>query len=60
MLNSEWLLDPRASGMRGSGLVVINTPWQSDLQLADAVDFVRGTLDPHDQGSHTLARLTST
>jgi 23S rRNA (adenine2030-N6)-methyltransferase len=60
MLNSEWLLDPRASGMRGSGLVIINTPWQSDLQLAGAVDFVRGALDPHDHGSHALAWLTST
>jgi 23S rRNA (adenine2030-N6)-methyltransferase len=59
MLNSEWQLDPRANGMRGSGLVVINTPWQSDLLLADAVGFVRGTLDPHDKGSHTLAWLTS-
>ena len=45
--------------MRGSGLVVINTPWQSDPLLADAVGFVRGTLDPHDKGSHTLAWLTS-
>jgi len=58
MLNSEWLLDPHANGMRGSGLVIINTPWQSDLQLAEAMDFIRAVLDPHGRGVHTLAWMT--
>ena len=58
MLQSELLLDAGAAGLQGSGLIVINTPWQADRHLDDAMAFVGRALGTAGKYKLTLAWLT--
>ena len=44
-LVSELRFNDSAIGLRGSGLVIVNTPWQVNEALARAMEFVAGALD---------------
>lgn len=58
MLNSEIRINANAEGLQGSGLIIINTPWQLEAQLDSALEFVVGILQPAGLGSHSLRWLT--
>jgi len=58
MLKSELRINANAKGLRGSGLIIINTPWQFEPKLDSALEFVLGTLQPPGFGSHVLRWLT--
>lgn len=57
MLNSEWRIEAKSEGLRGSGLIVINTPWQFESPFGDALAFVQSVLQPPGPGDHRLRWL---
>jgi 23S rRNA (adenine2030-N6)-methyltransferase len=57
MLNSEWRIEAKSEGLRGSGLVIINTPWQFEAPFRAALAFVQSVLQPG-SGDHSLRWLT--
>ncbi|HSG64510.1 MAG TPA: 23S rRNA (adenine(2030)-N(6))-methyltransferase RlmJ [Gammaproteobacteria bacterium] len=46
MLISEYRYSSAGAGLGGSGLVIVNAPWQFDDELADAMEHVVRALDP--------------
>lgn len=59
MLSSEICISGKAEGLEGSGLIIINTPWQFDERLADALEYVIQRLRPAGQISQALRWLTA-
>lgn len=55
---SEFRFGTAAPGLKGSGLVVVNTPWQLDTTLDDAMRVVAGAITAETGGHHELVRLT--
>lgn len=55
---SEFRFGTAVPGLQGSGLVVVNTPWQLDRALADAMRVVAGAIAAEAGGYHELAWLT--
>jgi 23S rRNA (adenine2030-N6)-methyltransferase len=47
-----------AVGLQGSGLAIVNTPWQFDQALAAAMEHVAGALVAGGEGGHELSWLT--
>jgi len=58
MLCSELKIDSGTDALLGSGLVIVNTPWQFETRLRDAMAFVRHVLDPSGKAGHTLRWMT--
>lgn len=56
-LISEYRFSAAPVGLLGSGLVIVNTPWQLDRSLADAMRYVAAVLDPDGAGRHEQRRL---
>lgn len=46
------------AGMYGSGVFVLNPPWQLDAQLEKALDYVVSRLGSEDEGINARARVT--
>ena len=46
------------AGMYGSGVFVLNPPWQLDMQLENALDCVVSRLSSVDEGINASARVT--
>lgn len=53
ILNSELRFSPRERGMHGSGLVIVNPPWQLDEELAQAGEYLAQRLAGGD-GEHVI------
>lgn len=51
-LVSEYVFSPRGDGLRGSGLVIVNAPWQFDKELARAMQYV---IDVLGSGAHSIS-----
>ncbi|MCG5513754.1 23S rRNA (adenine(2030)-N(6))-methyltransferase RlmJ [Ectothiorhodospira shaposhnikovii] len=56
LLVSELCIAPPQTpmGLNGSGMAILNTPWQLDRTLADVQAWLYACLDPQGQGSSTL------
>jgi 23S rRNA (adenine2030-N6)-methyltransferase len=50
-LVSEYTFSTRSDGMRGSGLVIVNSPWQFDEELDTAMQYI---IDVLGSGSHSV------
>ena len=53
-LVSEYAFSASASGLQGSGLVIVNAPWQCDQELTAAMQHVIGVLG---FGTHSIRHL---
>lgn len=53
-LVSEYAFSASTSGLQGSGLVIVNAPWQFDQELDAAMQHVMGALGV---GTHSITRL---
>jgi 23S rRNA (adenine2030-N6)-methyltransferase len=51
---SEYAFSASASGLQGSGLVIVNTPWHFDEELDSAMQYV---IDVFGSGTHSIKRL---
>lgn len=52
-LVSEYTFSASASGLQGSGLVILNTPWHFDEELGAAMQYV---IDVFGSGAHSIKR----
>jgi 23S rRNA (adenine2030-N6)-methyltransferase len=59
-LVSEYRFGDKAVGLQGSGLVVVNAPWQVDEALGRAMQYVADALGEDRKGRHELRWLTRT
>ena len=57
-LITEYRFSDTAVGLQGSGLAVVNAPWQIDEALGRAMQYVVAALDERRQGRHELRWLT--
>ncbi len=57
-LISEYRFSDRLVGLQGSGLAVVNAPWQVDEALGRAMQYVAASLDASRKGRHEQRWLT--
>ena len=57
-LVSEYRFSDKLIGLRGSGLAVVNAPWQIDEALGRAMQYVAAALDDGGRGRHEQRWLT--
>jgi len=59
ILMAEFCLFPRDNplGMNGSGMIVINPPWQFDTEIAALMTWLRQQMDPGNQGESIVRWL---
>ena len=57
-LISEYRFSDKLVGLRGSGLAIVNAPWQVDEALGRAMAYVAGALGERGRGRHELRWLT--
>jgi 23S rRNA (adenine2030-N6)-methyltransferase len=57
-LISEYRFDDKLVGLQGSGLAIVNAPWQIDEALGRTMSYVAGALSKGREGRHELHWLT--
>jgi 23S rRNA (adenine2030-N6)-methyltransferase len=58
-LTAEIVVDPRAGGMRGCGLLVVNPPWKFDGQAESAAGYLASALSPDREALSSVRWIVS-